>query len=105
MKKRFKNISIFNFIILIIGLFIGSYSENFRGQQPLYGILKMIAFGLLGISVLWSLTNTLLIHFENKTTLKQNVFSFALSAFPCAGFLVVIIFIIFKILFIDNFCN
>ena len=72
MRKKYKIISITNILLLISSVLIYSYSEVFRGQNPLYARLKMTGLGLLGTSVLWSFINTLYILFENKKPAAQS---------------------------------
>ena len=91
MKKKFKIIAVTNSSILILGLLIGKYSEVFRGQNPLYMILKMSAWGLLLCSIVWSLINTLFIFGENKEIWRKNIQWIILSLLPIIFFSIILI--------------
>lgn len=96
MKKKFKITATTNILLLIISLLILKYSEIFRGQNPLYVILKMIGWGLLLCSMIWSLINTLFIIFESKEIWKKNILWILLSLFPVLFFLAIVTLCLIK---------
>ncbi len=88
-SKTLRLTSFLNIFLLIIATLILHYSENYRGQNPLYVSLKMLGWALFFISIIWSFTNTLLIYF-NKYTLKRKLMWIVVSIIPCVYFLSVL---------------
>jgi len=69
--------------VLIIATLILHYSEIFRGQNPLYVILKMIGWFLFFVSIIWSLVNTIII-LKKKNSLQTKISWSLVSVIPFA---------------------
>lgn len=88
-KKNFKIIAFLNIGLLIIGILLGHYSEPYRIYKPLYPILKMISWGLLITSLMWSLINTLFIYHNIKNNLIKNLKWLLVSVIPLVCFFII----------------
>ena len=91
--KALRLISFLNIFLLIVATLILQYSEIYRGQNPLYVSLKMLGWALFFISIIWSLTNTLLIYF-NEDYLKRKLIWIVISIIPCVY--------LFSVLFLES---
>src|SRR5690606_39189199 len=94
--KKFKVISVVNILLLIVGTLIGRYSECIRIYKPLYPILKMLAWGMFFISIIWSGINSILIYDTIKSNLKRNLIWILVSLLPLIYFLYIIILVSLK---------
>jgi len=88
-KKNFKIIAFLNIGLLIIGILLGHYSELYRIYKPLYPILKMISWGILITSLMWSLINTLFIYHHIKNNLIKNLKWLLVSVIPLVCFFII----------------
>ncbi len=81
-ERAMKYISFLNTILLIVGTLILHYSEIYRGQNPLYVSLKILGWALFIGSIVWSLTNTLLIYFYEEYW-RHKIIWIIISIIPC----------------------
>lgn len=88
-KKDFKIIALLNIGLLILAIALGRYSEQYRIYKPLYPILKMISWGLLITSLIWSLINTLFIYHHIKNNLIKNLTWLFVSTIPLICFIII----------------
>lgn len=93
-KKDFKIIAFINIGLLIIGILLGHYSEQYGIYKPLYPILKMISWGLLITSLMWSLINTLFIYHHIKNKFIKNLNWLLVSIVPMICIFIIIIFVL-----------
>lgn len=81
MPRKLKISAVANNFILILALFILRSSEVFRGQNPLYVILKTISWTLLCSTIIISFVTIILI-LQNRSLLKNNILWITLSFLP-----------------------
>ena len=86
-KFNFKTYSVFIIVIFLVGMLTLRFSEVFRGQNPLYTILKMIGWTMIFSSAIWSVFNTVEILFKKEQKILTKAFWGVISVMPFSYFM------------------